>query len=246
MAIWGNKTHHLQVRHTICRIVFKSSQSSGYIVFFLLRAGKSEAVRRKLSSRRCDTPPDVKDAPWSRFRDIQTGNHRLQWCHGRRHRKDRQAPPSLASIQPADAADRGHGFGRSARLGRLEKGQVRRERATIAWVQEMGGRIASPPGVRPVVRSWWEKTTDRRLRERVWGVSFRNTQVSDLSPLAELKNLVWLDLSDTQVSDLSPLAELRNLEVVRLNNTQVSDKQVQELRQAHPNCEIYYPISAEK
>ena len=65
-----------------------------------------------------------------------------------------------------------------------------------------------------------------------------NTQVSDLSPLAELKNLKELYLSNTQVSDLSPLAELKNLEILTLGNTQVSEEQVQELRQALPNCEI--------
>ena len=71
-----------------------------------------------------------------------------------------------------------------------------------------------------------------------------DTPVSDLSPLAELKNLRYLDLSSTQVSDLSPLAELKSLEQLHLNNTPVSDEQVQKLRQALPNCVIYYPFSA--
>jgi Leucine-rich repeat (LRR) protein len=65
-----------------------------------------------------------------------------------------------------------------------------------------------------------------------------NTQVSDLSPLAEFKNLAYLHIGDTRVNDLSPLAELKNLRELYLRNTQVSDEQVQELRQALPNCNI--------
>lgn len=63
--------------------------------------------------------------------------------------------------------------------------------------------------------------------------------VSDLSPLMELMNLKSLSLGYAQVRDLSPLAELENLRSLDLRSCrQVSDKQVQELRQALPNCEI--------
>ena len=41
-----------------------------------------------------------------------------------------------------------------------------------------------------------------------------NTQVSDVTPLAELKNLTMLYLSHTQVSDVTPLAEL-NVKIYR-------------------------------
>ncbi len=150
-------------------------------------------------------------------------------------------------------------------------GQARREQATITWVEEMGGnvsflsRIAKPNFAK---RSWWEKSTDKWFGERVWGVMFHNTQVSDLSPLVELKNLRGLGFSSTQVSDLSPLAELKNLEqlslsytqvsdlsslaelknleLLSLSNTQVSDEQVQELRQALPNCKISHSTRVEK
>jgi Leucine-rich repeat (LRR) protein len=53
-----------------------------------------------------------------------------------------------------------------------------------------------------------------------------------------LMNLKWLRFDNTQVTDLSPLVELKNLEGLLLQNTQVSDEQVQELRQALPHCEI--------
>ena len=64
------------------------------------------------------------------------------------------------------------------------------------------------------------------------------TKVIDLSPLAELENLETLHLTNAEVNDLSPLAEVKNLKALHLRKTQVSDEQVQELRQALPNCEI--------
>ncbi len=72
------------------------------------------------------------------------------------------------------------------------------------------------------------------------GLWLAKTQVSDLSTLVELKNLERLWLVNMLVSDLSTLAELKNLEWLWLHNTQVSDEQVQELRQALPNCEIHH------
>ena len=125
-------------------------------------------------------------------------------------------------------------------------GQVRRERATIIWVMEAGGEMSFSS--RLVKRSWWEKTTDKWFGERVRAglVSLRNTQVSDLSPLVELKSIRTLVLNNTQLSDLSLLAKLNYLEELDLRNTQVSDEQVQELRQALPNCEILHSSRVEK
>jgi hypothetical protein len=167
--------------------------------------------------------------------------------------------------------------------------QVRQERVTITWVEKMGGDAYFSP-LNYGKRSWWEESTDKWFGERVWSVCLDNTQVSDLSPLAELKNLELLELENTQVSDLSPLAELKNLELLELDNTQVSDlsplaelknlellwlhntqvsdvsplaelkslkklyldntqvsdEQVQELRQALPNCEIRHSVRVEE
>ena len=126
-------------------------------------------------------------------------------------------------------------------------GQVRRERATITWVEDMGGRVYYRSRLyrtyegrlyRTDERSWWEKSTDKWFGERVRVARLGNTQVSDLSPLVELKGLKWLYLDNTSVSDLSPLAELKNLRELALYNTPVSDEQVQKLRQALPQCEI--------
>ena len=141
-----------------------------------------------------------------------------------------------------------------------EVDQRRKEKIAIAWIEELGGSVSSDDYIGE--RSWWEKTTDKWLGERVRMMNFVDTQVSDVSPLAELKNLEFLYLNDTkvsdlsllaelknlthlwlgntQVSDLSPLAELKNLEFLYLNGLQVSDEQVQELRQALPHCEISF------
>ena len=155
-----------------------------------------------------------------------------------------------------------------------ELDQRRREKAVVAWIEEMGGYAYFHSSFQNYERSWWEKTKDKWLGQRVRGVEFgvrddffdldvlaptevsdlsplaelknlewlslRNTQVSDLSPLAELKNLEWLYHQNTQVSDLSPLAELKNLEELWLIGTPVSDKQVQKLRVALPNCNINF------
>ncbi len=125
-------------------------------------------------------------------------------------------------------------------------GQVRRERATIIWTVKMGGKVSFHSRIAIAKRSWWEKTTDKWFGERVRSVNLSNTQVSDLSPLAELKNLERLWVQRTQVSNLSPLSELKNLEMLCLQTKQVSDEQVQELMQTLPNCEIRHSIRVEK
>ena len=50
-----------------------------------------------------------------------------------------------------------------------------------------------------------------------------NKHISDLSPLAELRDLRSLDIGDNSVSDLSPLAELANLESINVGNNKISD-----------------------
>ena len=64
------------------------------------------------------------------------------------------------------------------------------------------------------------------------------TEVSDLSPLAELKNLRSFSLDRNEVSDLSPLAGMENLEELRLEGTKVTEEQIDKLKLALPNCKI--------
>jgi Leucine-rich repeat (LRR) protein len=120
-----------------------------------------------------------------------------------------------------------------------ELDQRRREKATIAWVEEMGGTVRFPSYFSYDARSWWEKTKDTWFGEKVRAVLLRNTQVIELTHLAEFKQLEYLALSDTQVNDLSPLAVLKNLETLGLTRRLVDAEQVEELRRALPDCKIY-------
>jgi internalin A len=63
-------------------------------------------------------------------------------------------------------------------------------------------------------------------------LDLRNTPVSDLSPIKELKQITTLYLANTQVSDLTPIKELQQLTTLILNETQVSDlSPIKELKQ---------------
>ncbi|MHB0958914.1 MAG: leucine-rich repeat domain-containing protein [Pirellulaceae bacterium] len=66
------------------------------------------------------------------------------------------------------------------------------------------------------------------------------TAIECLSPLKRLTSLAKLDLNLTsQITDLSPLRELTNLRVLNLvANDQIDDEQVNQLREALPNCKI--------
>ena len=56
-------------------------------------------------------------------------------------------------------------------------------------------------------------------------LSLRDNNISDISPLAELKNkkLAYLTLSFNNISDISPLAELTKLDYLHLDNNNISD-----------------------
>ena len=146
------------------------------------------------------------------------------------------------------------------------------QRKAVAWVEEMGGTVyygyefdedinaivdAEPPGPK-----WFRESLGDDYFQDVRAVYFLFTPVSDLTPLAGLKNiqyldfsstevrdvtalagltkLRWLHLSNTQVGNLTPLAGLQNLQVLSIENTPVGKEQVEELRQALPNCEIIW------
>src|SRR6185436_7599181 len=74
---------------------------------------------------------------------------------------------------------------------------------------------------------WLRTLLARRTAGHVVGVGLRSreTQDTDLPPLAELSELVWLDLTDTKVTDqgLVHLTGLTKLKQLRLDETQVSD-----------------------
>jgi hypothetical protein len=104
-----------------------------------------------------------------------------------------------------------------------EQERRRQEQTMIAWVEEVGGhRNLGFWGI-----SWWNRkvvaTTDKFFGELLREIWLTKTNVTDLSPLAGLKNLEFLHLEKLKVDDLSPLAELKSLKFINLSNTLVSD-----------------------
>ena len=75
-----------------------------------------------------------------------------------------------------------------------------------------------------------QQARQRRLQH----LFLNDTRVTDLTPLAGLKELEVLLISNTQVSDLSPLAGLKNLRTLQLHGTLASDEQVQQLQRHLP------------
>ena len=108
----------------------------------------------------------------------------------------------------------------------VELEQRRAEKVAIAWVEKMGGEVTFGSVEKdgfPSETSWWKKTKDTLFGENVTSISLYGTQVSDLTPLAGLKNLRDLDLNETKVSDLSPLAGLKQLRWLHLDGTKVNN-----------------------
>ena len=89
--------------------------------------------------------------------------------------------------------------------------------------------LSRSPANQLYTRPHWLRTLlARRTAGHVVGIGLRSreTQDSDLPPLAELSELVWLDLTDTKVTDqgLMHLTGLTRLERLRLDETQVTNK----------------------
>ncbi|MBL8793342.1 MAG: protein kinase [Planctomycetia bacterium] len=69
-------------------------------------------------------------------------------------------------------------------------------------------------------------------------LQIEGTPVRDLSPLADQRDLVYLELSGSAVSDLRPIADVP-LKVLRLNSTQIGDLQaVQKMPLEHLSCDL--------
>ena len=68
------------------------------------------------------------------------------------------------------------------------------------------------------------------------------TQVSDITPLANLHSLESLDLGGTQVSDITPLANLTSLKSLDLKDTHVAADAVDGLRRSRPNIRTTFAI----
>ncbi len=88
--------------------------------------------------------------------------------------------------------------------------------------------LSQSPANQLYTRPHWLRTLlARRTSGHVVGISLRSREMrhADLPPLAELSELVWIDLTDTKVTDqgLLHLVGLTRLEQLRLDETQVTD-----------------------
>ncbi len=70
-------------------------------------------------------------------------------------------------------------------------------------------------------------------------LDLQNNNISDISVLSELTNLTELDLESNNISDISALKGLTNLTSLDLRNNNISKSDIEELKQALPNCFIY-------
>ena len=106
-----------------------------------------------------------------------------------------------------------------------ELDQRRREKATIAWIEGMSGSLFFDgneyDGYGQI--SWWLKTKDTWFGPRVATVVLSQEEVSDISPLKELKSLEQIYLSGTSVTDLTPLAGFEGLWVLSIEDSKISD-----------------------
>lgn len=110
--------------------------------------------------------------------------------------------------------------------------KAHRQKTTVAWVEAMGGSVGydyaidgtniSLPDAEPGPK-WLRDAIGVDYLATVDYVDLSHSEVTDLSPLADLSKLKTLLLSHTTVKDLSPLTNLAELERLDLSNTQVSN-----------------------
>lgn len=75
---------------------------------------------------------------------------------------------------------------------------------------------------------------------RVERLSIRHTQIADIQPLAEMKQLKWLDITGTPVKDVLPLKSLSTLDVLYMEDVQASPSAIRELKDVLKRCVIYH------
>ena len=111
--------------------------------------------------------------------------------------------------------------------------RAEQQRTAVQWVIKNGGTIRYDYEVdqngktiknsQPPVPKWLLKILDVNYFSSVVIVVLRQNQVTDLTPLAGLRNLEHLSVDVTRVSDLSSLADLKNLKWLVLKGTTVGD-----------------------
>ena len=77
------------------------------------------------------------------------------------------------------------------------------------------------------------------LTKLTW-IELEQNNVSDISALSELKQLQDLRMSDNRITDITALYELTRLKFVFLSGNEIPREQKAALRQKLPNCGIYF------
>lgn len=77
-------------------------------------------------------------------------------------------------------------------------------------------------------------------RDSIKELDLSFNRIQDLGPLAALSGLETLDLRSNQISSLRPLQRLTQLKKLNLSGNPLTAEQIQELRQALPDCEIEF------
>jgi hypothetical protein len=68
----------------------------------------------------------------------------------------------------------------------------------------------------------------------------QNCSIRDVSPFAGLTNLIILTLWHNEITDVTPLFGLTSLVGLGLSGNPLTEEQIDELRDALPNCEIWF------
>lgn len=111
--------------------------------------------------------------------------------------------------------------------------QVEQQRDAVKWILDYGGTVSydfetddvgKAEGAQPSAPQWLIDRLGVDFFSSVTHVSdVHHLQISDITPLAALKNLKVVDLSGTQVSDVTPLLDQTNLDWLNLSDTLLNE-----------------------
>jgi hypothetical protein len=75
--------------------------------------------------------------------------------------------------------------------------------------------------------------------KQLTGLALSDNKIKDLTPLMELRQLSELYLNDNKIEDIKPLTELKQLKQLYIFNNKIPETQIQELRNALPQLNIF-------
>ncbi|PHR95541.1 MAG: hypothetical protein COA78_29940 [Blastopirellula sp.] len=112
--------------------------------------------------------------------------------------------------------------------------QAKRQRDVVTWIEKHAGIVtyqyqterdpfSNDPEPEPPGPTWLRNIIGIDFFDEVIRVEFHGSAITELTPLANLSGLTYLNISETQVDDLTPLAKLPHLTRLHLRQTQVRD-----------------------